>query len=225
LLLARCAAPVVWCSARLGDGKWLILIVLLLVPGLIGVVTDSEADGCSSLYCFSVLFTLCLAVVLFVHVFLWAVPRPVSYVDKSPMSAMVAGIMVGGPPLFGIWTLTIVLPSVYARFTAEELVIPSPSSTTAEGQCLRANHAALWNYFTLIASLLGIGLLSIAGEFSRIFWRTLFYKPAPSAATSAAATASASTSGSFSSDQTANLDNGRWLTMESRRIKSLQQQQ
>lgn len=208
--------------SQLGDGIWLLLLVALLLPALyIVLALDSEHDssahaafpwGCYSLYWFVAMFATSLSVVLGLHLLVWAFPRPVSHVDKSPLSAALAAIVLLGPPLFSLWAASILV---------------WPASTVA--QCPLEGHRALWGYFGALVGSALVGGVWASSAVGGMIWSTLFRAKSVVPSAAAAAQGSAAPSGSdptllndstFSSAPA--LDNGRWLTMEARRIRSKQ---
>ena len=197
---------------KLGDGKYLILLSAVLLPGLYAVFTDSDTDVTSALhphacyhtYWFVSFLCLALSVLLFLHLLVWLFPRPVSSVDKSPLSGVVVSIVVGGPPVFAVW-------AAYILLIADE----------PRGHCSYAKHQAVWNYIYAVAALGMVAAAACIVEFTRIVLLVIRSKSAVTPDAPAAGT----TAGTFTSDPKAMLDNGRWLTMESRKIKSQQQHQ
>lgn len=223
--------------SSLGDGKWLLLLVLVTLPGLYAVSVDSDTDlgqlapsGCYSLYWLDAFVVAALAVIIFVHVLIWQFPRPVSAVDNSPLSTTVAAIVVVGPPVFVCW-------SGYLLFASD-----------VRNQCDYDRHTAVWNYFAAIVAveaMAGVALLvaavqiviSIVQKPGQPHTAAASERPldashsSPSCSVSSLCSSlavgpvdgSKTSAGTFTSDPSAHLDNGRWLTMEARRIKSERQ--
>lgn len=200
---------------QLGDGKYLLLLAAALVPGLYAVVTDSDTDlassplhshACYHPYWFVSFLTCALGVLLFLHLLVWWFPRPVSSVDKSPLSGVVVGIVFGGPPIFAAW-------SAYILLWAEEPRL----------HCAYARHAAVWNVVWATTAIGALAAGAFAVECVRIL--LLVVRSSKSVAPVVADGAANTTAGTFTSDPRAMLDNGRWLTMESRKIKSQQEHQ
>ncbi len=151
---------------RLGDGIWLLLLGAIILPGLVIVALDSEYDassafpsGCASLYRFDAVFIALLSTLLVLHLIVWLAPRPVSHIDRSPLSAGVAAIVIGGPPVFFLWSLWL-------------LVWPGE----ARSQCALQSHRGIWGLFAAVSGAGLLGLAWFATEIGRILWQMLVAK-------------------------------------------------
>ena len=145
-----------------------MILVAALLPALVALWLDSDFDssagavypwGCYQLYWFVGLWSACLGVVLALHVLVWAVPRPVSHVDKSPLSAFLVGLAVAGPPTFGAWALAMLVWPAQTRL-----------------QCAVQDHRALWAYFAAVTALGTAAALYTVAALTEIFVKILFAK-------------------------------------------------
>jgi hypothetical protein len=168
------------------------------------VTSALHPHACYHPYWFACFLSLALSILLVLHLVVWLFPRPVSSVDQSPLSGVVVGIVVGGPPVFAAW-------AAYILLLAEE----------PRAFCHYAKHQAVWNYLYAAVAVGALAAAACVVEFVRIF--LLVIRSTSSVAPDAAAPGT--TAGTFTSDPREMLDNGRWLTMESRKIKSQQQHQ
>lgn len=239
-------------------------------PSLVSSILDSEIDptntlspyGCYTLYWFHLFFTCAVGILVFLYSLVWFVPRPVSTIDKSPISTIVLSITILSPPIFLIVTTYIILFSNLPM------------------TCSFENHRTMWFSFVLVAIVEAYALAIVALRTGQILYGALIKRTGQDShrrrtniphgrpqhrramgertlapwmlighwsmacvnllcvrhhlpflsscflvVSTDLAPSSSSTSGTFSSDPRANLDNGRWLTMESRRIKTEQHKQ
>jgi len=154
-------------SDRLGDGIWLVALSVALLPGIAILALESDYDdssvspwGCYSLYWFVALFLAALATILALHMLVWMVPRPVSHVDGSPLSGLIAALAILGPPAFGIWALAL-------------LVYPG----TAPAQCSIQGHRALWGYFSVVVAAGSVAAAVGVASFVHLCWQAVVGKP------------------------------------------------
>ena len=149
-----------------GDGKYLLYAIIFFIPGLILTFMESESEfissdsatvtdaavsfGCYSLYWFTVFLTVCVGVLIFLHILIEAVPRNVSTVDQSPLTGIIFTIAFGGPPIFLIWSTYILLISNTLK------------------TCTFERHQMLWYYFGLVVFIELVCLSLIAKAFGEI---------------------------------------------------------
>jgi hypothetical protein len=177
-----------------------VLLTALLLPALFVLALDSDVNSsalaehpwaCYQLYWFVALWAAALSTIIALHLLVWLAPRPASQVDSSPLSAMLAAILLAGPPLFAAWAFTIL---VWPGHTAQ--------------LCSAKEHRGLWAYFTAVTSAGAIALASIGAFMARFVWQALMRSPTVLPAASQPVGASELA-----------LDNGRWLINESRKIR------
>jgi len=199
------------------DTKWFVILSVAFLAGLWILLSDEELSsalderwGCYELYWFHLTWAFCLGLLLSIHLLLYLAPRPVSQVDASPLSVIVAAITLGGPIVFSVWSGRIWMNRQQHR------VMCDPSA-----------HQGLWYGMYAVGGVLGVGFASLISMFLSILCRAIWQRVTGHGQSAAVGVDRSSSS---VPDDPSNplhltsahgtLDNGRWLTMEARRIRN-----